>query len=361
MFTGGNLLGTGVYGCVYMPPLDCDAKSSISIPKNEKEGSGKKVDKLLSAKDARTEFKLAQRIQEIPLWDEYFVVADTLCKPAIVQTEPELGSCDIVKGKDISHLRILRMNYGGEAVDTYRINIHKFNFRNFVTSGLEAVALLLLNFLCHMDLHSGNVLLNKDQKAKFVDWNLAINVATEPDPEDRLYHSYTLKLTQESPDYLLMNARYKKKVDPDADIPVESRIVEEMLDQKPILKKQRAVLGTTRDEQRKQIQAFMDGSKAYQNADYAGWFKSHWRMNDSWAIASMIIGMITKLSLWPTYKFPPEFTGSDSIGYRVLRKMCNLNPFERYDAIQGLAELYPDNLIIRTYAAAWLKSARRHA
>ena len=85
MLTGGRLLGTGVYGCVYVPPLDCAPGTSVSIPRNEKEGSSKKVDKLLSAEDADTEFTLAKRIQKIPLWDHYFVVADTLCTPALVQ------------------------------------------------------------------------------------------------------------------------------------------------------------------------------------------------------------------------------------------------------------------------------------
>jgi serine/threonine protein kinase len=356
MLTGGRLLGTGVYGCVYVPPLECAPKTSISIPRNEKEGFAKKVDKLLSKKDADTEFKLAQRIQKIPLWDHYFVVADTLCKPALVQKEKDLDSCEAIKSDDITHLRILRMNYGGEAVDTYSINIHRFNFRNFVTSGLEAVTLLLLNYICHMDLHSGNALLNKIQQLKFVDWNLSINVITELNPKDRLFHSYTLKLTQESPDYLLMNAKYKKRLNDDSKIPEESKLVLDMLDQKPILKKQRSVLGFTHESQLKGIMDFIRGSKAYQTGDYNAWFKSHWRMNDSWAIASMIVSMISKLSLWPDYKFPPEFTGSDSLGYQVLRKMCDPNPFKRYDAVQGLAELYPDNAIIRTYAGAWLKS-----
>jgi serine/threonine protein kinase len=357
MLTGGKLLGTGVYGCVYVPPLECAPRTSISIPRNEKEGSAKKVDKLLSAKDADTEFKLAQRIQKIPLWDHYFVVADTMCKPALVQKEKDLNSCDTITGDDITHLRILRMNFGGEAVDAYKINIHKFNFRNFVTSGLEAVTLLLLNSICHMDLHSGNALLDKEQRIKFIDWNLAIDVATESDPVSRLFHSYTLKLTQESPDYLLMNAKYKKQINSDSKIPEESKLVLAMLDQKPILKKQRAVLGFTYDSQLKGIQDFIHGSKAYQANDYNAWFMAHWRMNDSWAIASMIVSMISKLSLWPEYKFPPEFTGSDSRGYQVLRKMCDPNPFKRHDAVQGLAELYPDNSIITTYAGAWLKSA----
>jgi hypothetical protein len=358
MLTGGRLLGTGVYGCVYVPPLDCAPGTSVSIPRNEKEGSSKKVDKLLSAEDADTEFTLAKRIQKIPLWDHYFVVADTLCTPALVQKEKNLDSCETIKGDDITHFRILRMNFGGEAVDNYQINVHKFNFRNFVTSGLEAVSLLLLNSICHMDLHSGNALLDREQRIKFVDWNLAIDVNKEPDPKERLFHSYTLKLTQESPDYLLMNAKYKRQLNGDAKIPQEPKLVLDMLDQKPILKKQRAILGFTHETQLQGILDFISGSKAYQAGDYNAWFKSHWRMNDSWAIASMIVGMISKLSLWPEYKFPPEFTGSDSLGYQVLRKMCNPNPFKRHDAIQGLAELYPENAIITTYAGAWLKSVR---
>jgi hypothetical protein len=275
----------------------------------------------------------------------------------VIQKEKDLDTCDIITGKDISHLRILRMNYGGEGVDTYQINIHKFNFRNFVISGLEAISLLLLNSIAHMDLHSGNALIGPDQTIKIVDWNLALDVTVEPDAESRLLHSHTLKLTQESPDYLLMNAVYKRRLNRASTIPNEAKLIEDMLDQKPILKKQRAILGMTRDEQRNGIYSFIRESAAYQAGNFNAWFKTFWRMNDSWAIAAMIVGMISKLSLWPDYVFPPEFTGSTSKGFQVLRKMSNTNPFERHDAIQGLAELYPENPIITTYAGAWLKSA----
>jgi hypothetical protein len=355
MLTGGELLGSGVYGCAWMPPLECEKGTEITIPSNSKKGAYKKVDKLLSLKNAETEFKISKLIHEIPMWEDYFAVPDTLCKPAVIQKEKELDDCEIITGKDISHLRILRMNYGGEPVDTYKLKeVQSFDFRNFVTTALEAVTLLLLNSLCHMDLHSGNVLLDDNQNAHFIDWNLAIDAKNEPDLEGRLLHSYSLKLTQESPDYLLMNAKFRRMYEARTGIPSEAKIVEDMLDQKPILKKIRSVLGVGRQEQRNGIQAFIRGSRAYVQGDISAWFKTHWHLNDSWAIASMIVGMIGRLSLWPHYTFPEEFAGPDSLGYTVLRKMCRTNPFDRHDAVRGLAELYPGNQIIKAYAAAWL-------
>ena len=364
MLTGGDLLGAGVYGCVWMPPLDCKPGTSVSIPTNS-QLKMKKVDKLLSLKDATTEFKIAQRVHAIPFWETYFVVADTLCVPAPLnqqhEKKKELESCEIITGNDLSHLRILRMNFAGEALDTYQINVHKFNFRNFVTSALEGISLLLLHSIAHMDLHSGNALLDKEQRVHFIDWNLAIDVLNEKDLESRLYHSFTLKLTQESTDYLLMNARYKKVTGQDSGVPAEAKLIEDMLDQKPILKKHRAVLGCTKDEQRAGVYSFIRNSKSYRNGDLSAWFKAYWRMNDSWAIASMIVGVITRLSLWPDYKFPPEFSGPKSVGYKVLRHMCHTNPLERWDAIQGLAELYPNNEIIRKFCGAWLNAVREHS
>jgi serine/threonine protein kinase len=366
MLTGGDLLGSGAYGCVWIPPLTCKPGTTVSIPKNRLGSRVKKVDKLLSIKDATTEFKIAKRIHEIPEWQKHFVVADELCTPAPVsqQKEKEMGACDIVTGEDLSHLRLLRMNFAGDPLDTYEINVKSFNFRNFVTSALEGVALLILNSIVHMDLHSGNARLDNEQHVRIIDWNLAIDVLNEPNLEGRLYHSYTLRLTQESPDFLLMNARFKKLTHQDEGVPPEQKLVRDMVEQKPVMKRQRAVLGMTKAEQLKGVRAFVNsesGSAAYQHGDFEGWFKTHWQMNDSWAIGSMIVGVIAKLSLFPQYQFPPEFNGPKSPGYRVLRKLCHPNPFERYDAVEALAELYPDNHIIKTYAPTWLQPSKPQA
>jgi len=365
MLTGGDILGAGVYGCAYMPPLDCKPRTALSIPKNSKEGSQKQVDKLLSIKDAKTEFAIAQRIHKIPSWETYFSVADTMCTPAPLSEQHEkaadLEECQMITGEDMNSLRILRMNFGGQALDTYKINVHKFNFRNFVTTAFEGITLLILNSIAHMDLHSGNALLDTNQKVHFIDWNLAIDVLNEKDLESRLYHSFTLKLTQESTDYLLMNARYKKVTGQDEGVPAEAKLIEDMIEKKPILVKQRAILGMTKEEQRKGIQDFVRTSKAYRDGDFSAWFKAYWRMNDSWAIASMVVGVISRLSLWPEYKFPNEFAGPKSLGYQVLRKMCHTNPLERWDAVQGLAELYPTNPIIQSYAGPWLAALKSHS
>jgi len=360
MLTGGRLLGSGVYGCVWIPPLECEPGTAVTIPQNGNGPDMKKVDKLLSIKDATTEFKIAQRVHAIPDWESHFVVADTLCTPQPVsqQKEKEMNTCEIVTGDSLSHLRILRMNFAGDALDTYEINIKQFNFSKFVTSALEAVSLLLLHSICHMDLHSGNALLDKDQQVRLIDWNLAIDVLNEKALEDRLYHSYTLKLTQESPDYLLVNARFKKINLESSGIPNESKLVQDMIEQKPILKKQRAVLGITKDEQEKGVKDFIKNSKAYLDGDLSAWFKAYWRMNDSWAIGSMIVGVIARLSLWPEYEFPVEFNGRSSVGYQVLKKLCRTNPLERYDAIQALAELYPNNEVIEKHAGAWLNALK---
>ena len=43
MLTGGKRIGSGVYGCVYMPPLECKPGTITTIPKNEKRAGVKQV------------------------------------------------------------------------------------------------------------------------------------------------------------------------------------------------------------------------------------------------------------------------------------------------------------------------------
>jgi hypothetical protein len=41
---------------------------------------------------------------------------------------------------------------------------------------------------------------------------------------------------------------------------------------------------------------------------------------------------------------------------KMLRKLCAPNPLHRYDAVQALAELDPQNAIIKEYGQAWLQA-----
>ena len=73
--SGGRLFAKGAYGCIYHTPLFCKNKTHEALPKNTEIHMGSVLTKLLSAPDAKVEFDIAKKIQAIPLWKQYFLVA----------------------------------------------------------------------------------------------------------------------------------------------------------------------------------------------------------------------------------------------------------------------------------------------
>jgi hypothetical protein len=348
--SGGRLFAKGAYGCIYHAPLLCKGSTYAALEKNTEIRMGSSLTKLLSAADAKVEFDIAQRIQKIPLWKQYFLVAEGLCEPAprSIQTNTEIADCPLVQSnpKDFGKLRLLKLSYGGVPLEQYRMNFKKFAFFDFAKHLLEGLALLTLHGLTHLDLHRGNILVDSANIPRIIDFNLSIDKEDTHDLVNRLKHSYQLNLTQESPDFLLVNAVHIGK-DGNA-------VIRDMLENKDMLKAIRKVLGTSETEQRSQITEFYKDSPAAQKGDLEGWFTSYWSYNDSWAGACILVKLISNLSLWASFE-KGEFALTKERLFAALRRMTHMSPMKRFDSIQALAFLDPDNYIIRTYATEWLK------
>ena len=130
------------------------------------------------------------------------------------------------------------------------------------------------------------------------------------------------------------------------------RIIETIIDKKPILKKIRNVLGVTSREQLQSLEKFYQDSKSVKIGDSVKWFNTYWRTIDSWAVGVNIVDLITKLSLWPEFsatlkKISPRL-------FPVLRRLCAVSPINRIDCVQALNYLNPNSFIIRKYGKAWL-------
>ena len=111
--------------------------------------------------------------------------------------------------------------------------------------------------------------------------------------------------------------------------------------EKTILKKALNVLVMTEREQRRGMIDFLEKSKAARDGDLELWFRTYWRVNDSWAFATNIVILINRMMLFKAFE---DRWGPEVLRIRgTLAKMMNTNPRERYDAVQGLAEMYPQS------------------
>jgi serine/threonine protein kinase len=84
---------------------------------------------------------------------------------------------------------------------------------------------------------------------------------------------------------------------------------------------------------------FLEISKAARDGNLELWYRTYWRVNDSWAFATNIIVLISRMMLFKEFE---DRWGPEVLRIRgTLTKMMNTNPRERYDAVQALHEMYP--------------------
>ena len=338
MFSGGKLLDEGSYGCIFTPVLQC---------KNKKEPIGDDnhppISKLILTDSANLEYSISKIIRQIPLWKNYFVVSESICEPSPIQKDKDISKCGIIDNHKLSDFRILTMPYGGKSLNTYRININNFDFMEFVIHFIEAGAVLNLFGIVHRDIHQGNILVDDEQVPRIIDFNLAIPVNKKVSSSD-LDHTYNYITGQEPPDSTLVNAinlGYKSE-----------RVINSLIDKKPIMRKIRSILGVSQYEQHLALDKFYSESKSVKAGDSVAWFNNYWRTIDSWAIGVNIVDLIAKLSLWPEFSSTLRKVRPDL--FPVLKKLCDVSPVHRIDCVQALNKLAPNSFIIRRYGKAWL-------
>ena len=340
MLSGGKLLDQGAYGCIFTPPLACkDKKKQDAIEKDD----DLQLSKLILTEYAKREEDVATLIRRIPLWKNYFVVSESMCEPAIKQTEKDLPLCTPLDQQKLSKFRLLVMPYGGESLNSHRFTLSSFDLLDFAKHFIQAGAILNLFGIVHRDIHGGNILVDKVDVPRIIDFNLAIFVETD-DMDSRLEHQYNPSLSQEPPDSALVNA---VKLDYNA-----QQVMSSILSKRPSIKRISTLLGVPVARMREQLEVFYQKSKSVRAGDDEAWFKVYWRTIDSWAIGVNLVEFIHKLSLWPDYK--ETLDRSFVKLYPVLRRLCAVNPLERMDCVQALNALDPKHFIIRKYAGAWL-------
>lgn len=342
MSSGGRLYGEGQYGCAFMPPLRC--KNKKKAIKND-QIDGKPIDKITLKSEAEYEFAIAKAVHQIPLWKNYFLVSESICEPAAVQVEKELDDCEPLAGKKLSDFRILRLRYGGVPLVMYKIVPEVVpGFIDFVKHIIEAGALMNLFGIVHRDLHQGNILVDDEFVPRIIDFNYSVNVREKVQAAD-IRHKYTLLTFQEPPDSVLVNA-----------IAVGhngSRVIDNIIRGKTILRKIQSILGITLAEMESSLRSFYDKSVSAQAGDDVAWFTTYWRTVDSWAIGVNVIILIDNLIHMPQFQAmwqqaPVKFTN-------VIRRFCAVSPLDRVDCVQALAHLDPNNFIVKKYAKQWLE------
>lgn len=194
--TGGKVLDSGGFGCVFKPALKC---------KNKSRPLGK-ISKLMASGDTDDEFyeisKYEPILKKIPNYRNYFIIDDiTICDPDKLTKEDldNFGKCTAFKKYDLTpaninenlkYLAMLNEPDGGPELDEYV----KSNFTNY--SKLIAVNNSLIGLLehgiipmnklkiFHFDIKGSNILVSTNESAmhtRLIDWGLSKQLINNKD------------------------------------------------------------------------------------------------------------------------------------------------------------------------------------
>lgn len=187
--TGGKVLASGGFGCVFTPALKCADSSSRESDT---------VTKLMTEKHAVEEYaevnEIREKIDKIPNYRDYFLINDLkLCKPAEL-TASDLENFDskcraLTKAKftkkningKLGELMALNMPYGGVSVETYIYDggscekIYKVHV-SLVDLLKHGIIPMNKMDIYHCDIKSSNVLVDVKAdsiKTRLIDWGLS--------------------------------------------------------------------------------------------------------------------------------------------------------------------------------------------
>lgn len=348
---GGRLIGEGTYGCVFQPPLLCKKKQ---IPKS-------KVGKLTLDDDMSREITAQKVLSKINEAKYYFLLPepDLSCVPKIIdnQEDTDISKCDFIKdSKPEERVVQMAMPYGGK--DLYSItlgvkeNIHFFNlFRHM----LEAGSLLLLNGVIHYDIYSKNVLIDKYNIPRLIDFGqsfLRKDISLDTIFNGRWKVLKPEASATEPPEVTFLTAMYEPYYYSFEDT------VSYIMPQKRIFNVIEKILGVPVKKQISDLTNFFKGSLAFKNRDYVKFWRLYYTGFDSWSIGVMLVQILNKL----IYSFPfiesSEWKLKKRVTLEVLRKMVNSNPKERIDCVEALAIVDPFNSVYQDYGLNWVEKRR---
>lgn len=332
---GGSLLGKGSYGCVFRPPLLCKPKDQ---QKNPYRITGE-ISKISLKKDAIREAEMGKRIKEIGLWQNYFLPVIDSCDVAKRQNDEDIDDCDIVDEMPLNKLTLLSLTYGGESlvqVDLGRISDSSM-YWSFGKHLLEGILLLTINGIVHRDLHRGNVLLDKYNVARIIDFGISVKYNDDVKRlEDELIHEYDPEYTQEPPEYnwwALKSAEGK---------------VDNLLNHKQSAINARTILGVTLKEQRDSATMFLNNSNSFKARDFPAFWNKYWSKYDAWSVGGILVAIMKQVLIGPNGKTIERGANMKQMKI-IIKKLLAINPHERYDAYHALKEWDPNNRIVEFY------------
>jgi serine/threonine protein kinase len=342
---GGALLGEGTYGCVFSPPLLCSRKPKYQIKKGD-------IGKITEPADVINEITAANVLGDIK--GDYFILPNTksVCRPSDITKQPDrqgLKDCDFIKKVDMKDVIHYTMPYGGITIHKVLNNLQKspIELLPFTKYLLEAGVQLALHGYVHYDIYEKNIVISpKTGQPTLIDFGMSFsaNSITKSVLDER-WKVYSPGHSPEPPEVSCITAIRKN-------ISLQT-VLNDMIKMRSVLKEVEVLLGISRQVQIKKFIKFWNSSKSIKEQNWVSFFKHYWTGFDSWSIGVLLLTVIRMI-----YILDPK--AANMPGIRQVKELCknllSMDPRERFDCIEALAFIDPDNTIINSAAGIeWKK------
>lgn len=356
---GGKLLGQGVYGCAFSPPLKCINRKTVP-------SRGRKVGKLAKTESAQKEFTVSTHLEKVPHAESYFTLIETLCVPAPrqQQKEKDLTKCESTQSSVFDTLfdrnkfkgmSQVIMPFAGRPLALTPMRVANIDFFAMGRHLLEAGTLLLSARTIHADLHMMNVMANSRTSTTFIDFGQAWNVDELSLANlNKRFHAFDPRVGQNPPECCVIDGLTEQFP------PSLQTILNRMRDQQPLLPLLQQLFQIPLDKQIATLRRFVETSWSFQEENWFTFYKLYWSKFDAWAIGVNIVVMYVNLLMDIAFERSEEFRRNGTMPLRVIKGMLELDPGMRMDCAEALTIWAPESPILQVPAVKrWTQEQAR--
>lgn len=166
------MAGHGVYGCTFIPAPRC-ANGSVF-----KEVHGLPAVGKITIENTDDELHIGQALMGLPLADLYFALPTDECEPAQLP-RAVTKDCPVITENPSAKLNMLIMPDGGKTMDDYMTDPERCmtNMKKILIHLLEGGIIYQDAGYVHNDIHPGNILVDKFNIARYIDFGLGFKIA----------------------------------------------------------------------------------------------------------------------------------------------------------------------------------------
>lgn len=216
---------------------------------------------------------------------------------------------------------------------------------------LEAGTLLALRQVVHYDIHRANILLDRYGVPRLLDFGMAFS-AQELNYEiiDERWKVYDPRYDSEPPEITVATGLRNS-------IPFETT-AQSAIFEKPVYKNYEIVFRVNREKLVDQLESFCMKSKAFRKKDWLTIYKTYWPAFDAFAIAAVLLNVLRTQLTWPEFVQSNEWQEKGDAVLKALQHMLNPNPSLRYDCVEALSAVDPENALLK-HSVSWLAAREK--